>query len=69
MQAASVLIAFLSLAGAASAQTPAPAAPPPAAVPFQIADNSFLVEEAYNQGRGIFQNISRRSRGRAATGC
>ena len=56
VQAASAIIAFLSLAGAAFAQTPAPAAKP-AAVPFEITDNSFLVEEAYNQGTGIFQNI------------
>ena len=42
----------------ASAQTmPAPAAPPPAVEPFQISDNSFLVEEAFNQEAGVFQNI------------
>ena len=35
----------------------APAAAPPAVEPFEILDNSFLVEEAFNQGRGIFQNI------------
>ena len=38
-----------------------PAAPAPAAAverkPFEISDNSFLVEEAFNQERGIFQNI------------
>jgi hypothetical protein len=32
-------------------------APPAADEPFQIKDNSFLVEEAFNQERGIFQNI------------
>ena len=37
------------------AQTPAPAKP--AAEPFKITDNSFLVEEAFNQEPGIFQNI------------
>jgi hypothetical protein len=29
----------------------------PSATPFQILDNSFLVEEAFNQPAGIFQNI------------
>jgi DtxR family Mn-dependent transcriptional regulator len=29
----------------------------PANAPFRILDNSFLVEEAFNQERGIFQNI------------
>jgi hypothetical protein len=29
----------------------------PAAAPFDITDNSFLVEEAFNQEPGIFQNI------------
>lgn len=32
-------------------------AAPAADEPFQIKDNSFLVEEAFNQERGIFQNI------------
>lgn len=44
----------------AFAQTPAPAAPPTAASssrPFKILDNSFLVEEAFNQEANIFQNI------------
>jgi DtxR family Mn-dependent transcriptional regulator len=45
----------------AAAQTP-PAPPPPVQVspgnaPFAILDNSFLVEEAFNQEAGIFQNI------------
>jgi hypothetical protein len=39
---------------AAGAQQPPPAA---SARPFEILDNSFLVEEAYNQEAGIFQNI------------
>lgn len=38
-----------------SQSLPAPA--PPKVEPFQITDNSFLVEEAFNQERGIFQNI------------
>jgi DtxR family Mn-dependent transcriptional regulator len=37
------------------AQSPAPAAP--AADRFAITDNSFLIEEAFNQEAGIFQNI------------
>ncbi len=30
---------------------------PPASAPFAILDNSFLVEEAFNQEAGVFQNI------------
>jgi hypothetical protein len=41
------IILLASLSGAASAQEHE----------FQILDNSFLVEEAFNQERGIFQNI------------
>ncbi|HTI38252.1 MAG TPA: hypothetical protein VL484_11855 [Vicinamibacterales bacterium] len=43
------------------AQSPA-AAPPPAAEPFKIVDNSFLVEEAFNQEPRIVQNIVNWSR-------
>jgi len=32
-------------------------APPPVQEPFKITDNSFLVEEAFNQEVGVFQNI------------
>ncbi|MEO8484194.1 MAG: transporter [Acidobacteriota bacterium] len=39
------------------AQQPPPAAPPPADGPL-ISDNSFLVEEAYNQEAGVVQHIS-----------
>jgi DtxR family Mn-dependent transcriptional regulator len=56
VQAASIVIAFLWLSGVAMAQTPAPA-PAPTVEPFQIMDNSFLLEEAYNQEPRIFQNI------------
>ena len=42
----------------AVAQTPQPAGPPVSSRPFAILDNSFLVEEAFNQEAGIFQNIS-----------
>ena len=54
-----VLLLCLLWPLAASAQTPVPLpAPPPSSNrPFEILDNSFLVEEAFNQERGIFQNI------------
>jgi DtxR family Mn-dependent transcriptional regulator len=45
------------LPAALFAQTTTPAAPRDRNEPFQILDNSFLVEEAFNQPRGIFQNI------------
>ena len=45
------MLAALCAVSAAGAQ-PAPDAPPP------IADNSFLVEEAYNQEPGVVQHIS-----------
>lgn len=48
---AALSLAFASRAGA----QPTPPAP---VQPFQILDNSFLVEEAFNQERGIFQNIA-----------
>jgi hypothetical protein len=44
---------LLACAGGASAQ----AQPPPPSEPFAIADNSFFVEEAFNQEAGVFQNI------------
>ena len=53
VRAVHVLVCVLALAGAVAAQsTPAP---PPS--PFAILDNSFFVEEAFNQDAGIFQNI------------
>ena len=48
-----VIAALLSLLLPASVSAQAAPAPPR----FGIADNSFLVEEAFNQERGIFQNI------------
>lgn len=50
---AKLILLLVLLAGSANAQ---PATPPKSA-PFQIMDNSFLVEEAYNQPAGVFQNI------------
>ena len=54
VQAVGVLLAFLLGVTALAAQTQQA---PPSAEPFQITDNSFLVEEAFNQEPGIFQNI------------
>ena len=47
------VVSLFSITGAV-AQPPAAA---PAPDPFQILDNSFLVEEAFNQEPGVFQNI------------
>jgi DtxR family transcriptional regulator, Mn-dependent transcriptional regulator len=55
VQAVRVMLLWMVLGAAAFAQTSAP--PPPKAEPFEILDNSFLVEEAFNQEAGIFQNI------------
>jgi DtxR family Mn-dependent transcriptional regulator len=58
VQAARVAVVLLLVCGAAAAQTPPPAqAAAGSARPFEIMDNSFLVEEAFNQESGIFQNI------------
>lgn len=53
VQAATVALLILASAFPASAQTE----PKAEASPFAISDNSFLVEEAFNQESGIFQNI------------
>jgi hypothetical protein len=55
VRAAGILVALLAFAGSASAQTPEGAAPRPE--PFQITDNSFLVEEAFNQDPKVVQHI------------
>jgi DtxR family Mn-dependent transcriptional regulator len=56
VHAARLIVVFLLASGVAFAQT---AASPPTAgpEPFKISDNSFLVEEAFNQEAGVFQNI------------
>ncbi|HEX2340881.1 MAG TPA: iron dependent repressor, metal binding and dimerization domain protein [Vicinamibacterales bacterium] len=54
VQAARAILVALALAGTAAAQTPATAS---SDRPFEITDNSFLVEEAFNQEANIFQNI------------
>jgi hypothetical protein len=52
------LVVSISFTTLAAAQQPAPpAVVTPGPEPFQILDNSFLVEEAFNQEAGIFQNI------------
>jgi len=56
VQLASALILLVALANSALAQTAA--RPKVAAKSFAITDNSFLVEEAFNQEPGIFQNIA-----------
>lgn len=63
VQTALLLLLF---GGSARAQQP-PAAPPSNPDrPFEIQDNSFLVEEAFNQEAGIFQNIFNFIRGEGA---
>jgi hypothetical protein len=58
VQAARAVLLVAALATSAFAQT-APSPKAKAVVePFAITDNSFLVEEAFNQEAGIFQNIS-----------
>jgi len=47
------IVLVLAWPGPAGAQQQ----PPDPSRPFEITDNSFLVEEAYNQERGVFQNI------------
>lgn len=51
-----VRMVILLLLGSSSLHAQAPA-PAPVKEPFKIADNSFLVEEAFNQEAGVFQNI------------
>ncbi len=52
------VLLMVILSGSAFAQTPAPAPARKSAEPFAITDNSFLVEEAFNQEAGVFQNIA-----------
>lgn len=51
------LILLLAVAWPGHAGAQQPTAAPPSSRPFEIVDNSFLVEEAYNQEASIFQNI------------
>jgi hypothetical protein len=50
-----LLIAAVTLGGTAAAQSVPPVTG--SSRPFEITDNSFFVEEAFNQEPGIFQNI------------
>lgn len=59
VQAAGLLLMLIAAGAPASAQTP----PARTQRPFEISDNSFLVEEAYNQEPGVFQNIVNAVRG------
>jgi DtxR family Mn-dependent transcriptional regulator len=54
VHAVRMIVVLLIAAGSLRAQTPPPA---PAPEPFRITDNSFLVEEAFNQEARVFQNI------------
>jgi len=55
-------IGFLAMAASAFAQ-PAQAPATDSSRKFEITDNSFLVEEAFNQEAGVFQNIASWTRG------
>jgi DtxR family Mn-dependent transcriptional regulator len=57
VQAARMVLLCLLLGGVARAQTTQGVPSTPGPTPFAITDNSFLVEEAFNQEPGIFQNI------------
>ncbi|HXG56448.1 MAG TPA: metal-dependent transcriptional regulator, partial [Vicinamibacterales bacterium] len=58
VEALQIVLLCLLLPLTALAQTSQAApTPPPSAAPFAILDNSFLVEEAFNQPTGVFQNI------------
>jgi hypothetical protein len=59
-QCAAALVGLLTTAAAAAAQTDA-------ARKWEILDNSFLVEESFNQERGVFQNIFTWTRSRDGT--
>jgi DtxR family Mn-dependent transcriptional regulator len=61
VQIATFAVVLVAFALPAAGQRP-PAGEPR---PFEILDNSFLVEEAFNQEAGVFQNIVSATRGRA----
>lgn len=52
-----VVLAWLAMTGPSFAQEPDASRNAGSDRPFEISDNSFLVEEALNQEAGIFQNI------------
>lgn len=55
-RALAFVLVSAAMAAAQTAQGP-PAQPQSSSRPFEIMDNSFLLEEAFNQEAGIFQNI------------
>src|SRR5918992_1519983 len=57
VQMAGALIAIICGASLGIAQPTTPPKPNDTSPPFEISDNSFLVEEAFNQEAGVFQNI------------
>jgi DtxR family Mn-dependent transcriptional regulator len=57
VQIATALLVVLCSLGSVGAQTAIPPAPNDSSRAFEIADNSFLVEEAFNQEAGVFQHI------------
>jgi hypothetical protein len=57
VQTARVVLLCLLLGGVGRAQTTQGTPSTAGSTPFAITDNSFLVEEAFNQEPGIFQNI------------
>jgi hypothetical protein len=59
-------LALLARSQVAMGQPPAPASPD-ASRKFEIIDNLFLVEESFNQERGVVQNIFTWTRGRDGT--
>lgn len=57
VQVATVLLIVLGFLAAPLSAQQQPSAGSGSSRPFEIQDNSFLVEEAFNQERGVFQNI------------
>src|SRR5205823_12267361 len=49
--------AVIAVAALVAAAAPSGAQPPDPSCKWEIVDNSFLVEESFNQERGVFQNI------------
>ena len=62
-----ILLCFFLAAPGLPAQSPS-SSPQPREAPPPIEDNSFLIEEAYNQGRGVVQHINTFSRSSSGGG-
>lgn len=67
LQTVLMLLVFTGVVSNGIGLAQIPAAQGTAARPFEISDNSFLIEEAFNQERGIFQNIATFTHGRDGT--